>query len=165
MCQFIPMKNFYPKRNNRHNTTLRQFIYSLVAESLQVAFYQNSRIVNEVNQKLLLHECAPEVLSLVRKVFNTVLINSRNGDIHISTERYRDMIILNIEERNNNNGYALAYSIGSLATDATMAVAGASLAIDGAQKRTTVVSLFFPYAQKNSPAFERGSDLTNHLFC
>jgi hypothetical protein len=51
-------------------------------------------------------------------------------------------MILNIQDRNNNNGYALDFSIMSIKQQANEI--GGSLSIEGKQQRVATVSFSFP---------------------
>lgn len=122
--------------------SLKQLVTKLVHSSLPVAHQHHSNLVNEVGQELLLGSDSPKIRSILRDLLNTVVANSSNGEIHISADRYSDVVILQIQERNNNNGYALAYSIGSIEPDAMQI--GGHISIKGPQQKITTISFSFP---------------------
>src|SRR5205085_6589877 len=95
-------------------TSLKQLINNLVNNSLPTAMHNKSIVVNGVAHELTLGAGMSLISTIMHDLLTTVLVNSRNGDIHITADRYHDVVTIDIQERNNNNGYALAYSIGSI---------------------------------------------------
>jgi hypothetical protein len=83
-----------------------------------------------------------QVITVMKDILTTVVANSRNGNIHITAERYKDVVIVEIQERNNYNGYALSFSIGSIEPEA--ASIGGHLTIRGQQQKVTTISFSFP---------------------
>lgn len=77
-----------------------------------------------------------------RRFVSNCVVNSRNGEIHITADRYYSLVIVEIQERKNYNGYALSYSVGSLATEA--AACGGYLSIKGPQQKVTTITFSFP---------------------
>jgi len=94
--------------------SLQQLVSNLVSDFLSAAIHHHTQVVNEVRQEIALGAQNQSALAVISDLLNTVVANSCNGEIHISAEKYRDVLILNIEERNNYNGYALAYSVGAI---------------------------------------------------
>lgn len=123
-------------------TTLQQLVNNLVSNSLSSAIHNHSIIVNEVDQGILLGEPDPRVFPVLNDLLATIVANSRDGEIHISADVYRDTMTIQIQERNNYNGYALSFSINSIEPDA--ARLGGHIVINGAQKRITTISFSFP---------------------
>ncbi len=117
-------------------------VRKLVEASLPLAVSHHTQIVNEVNRNLLLTNGAEQLMQVMQELIYVVIENSKEGDIHIRADRYRDMVLLQIEERNNNNGYALSFSVGSLSTEA--ARLGGHISIDGARSRQVLISFCFP---------------------
>lgn len=123
--------------------SLQQLVSNLVSSSLTAAKHNNTHLVNEVEQGIALGKAEMhKAVSVIRELLNTVVTNSRNGEIHITAERYRDVVILEIQERNNYNGYALAYSISAI--EPAAASAGGHISIAGPQKRITTITFSFP---------------------
>lgn len=122
--------------------SLNQLIKRLVENSLPAALQHHSRIVNEVDRDVLLGPGAEQLNDVLEELMDAVIRNSKEGDIHIRADRYRDMILLQIEERNNYNGYALSFSVGSIEPDA--AKFGGHISIEGARKKQTTISFSFP---------------------
>ena len=124
---------------------LQQLIDGLVGDSLPHAMRKGSVVVNEVGRGVVLRSLDYRLTGLLDLVLQTVIENSRHGDIHISAERKREELVLYIQERNNYNGYALSFSIGALADDA--AVIGGRLEMDNPNKLRTTISLSLPCGQ------------------
>lgn len=123
--------------------SLQQLVSNLVDRSLTTACHNKTRIVNEVARDIVLGKDNESVIAVIRDILAATILNSNNGEIHISAERYSDVLILLIEERNNNNGFALSFSIGSIEPDA--AKIGGHIAIEGARKKRTLISFSFPH--------------------
>lgn len=122
--------------------SLQYLVSSLVNSSLPAAKDNNTHLVNEVGQGVALGTRIHKAISIINDLLSIVVANSRNGEIHISAERFRDVVIVEIQERNNYNGYALAYSIGSIEPDA--ALVGGHISIKGSQQKITTISFSFP---------------------
>ena len=122
--------------------SLQQLVNRLVSSSQDSALRNKTSIVNEVPRNIQVIVDETKVVPVIDELLATVVDNSCNGNIHISADRYRDVIILNIQERNNNNGYALAYSIMSIESQVTEA--GGTLIIQGKQERVATISFSFP---------------------
>lgn len=122
--------------------SLQYLVSSLVNSSLPAAKDNNTHLVNEVGQGVALGTRIHKAISIINDLLSIVVANSRNGEIHISAERFRDVVIVEIQERNNYNGYALAYSIGSIEPDA--ALVGGHISIKGSQQKVTTISFSFP---------------------
>jgi hypothetical protein len=138
--------NYQPQKQKRSGETsaisLQKLINQFLAYSLTTAFHNKSLVVNSVSSAIELSKDRAVIGSVIRDLLATVVSNARNGDICISADRFRDTITLQIQDRNNYNGYALAYSVRAM--EAQAAEAGASIDIDGEQKRVITISLSFP---------------------
>ena len=121
---------------------LQQLIDGLVGNSLPVARHKCSEVVNEVGRGVFLRTVNEKLVNLLDEILSTVISNSRKGDIHISAERINQQLVLSITERNNNNGYALSFSIGALADEAYRM--GGNLDINSPQRLVTTISFAFP---------------------
>jgi|CXWL01.1.fsa_nt_gi hypothetical protein len=122
--------------------SLKQLVSNLVNSSLPAANHNHTCVVNEVEQGIALGADIHKVIAVIRDLLTATVANSRNGEIHITAERYRDVVILEIQERNNYNGYALAFSIGSIEPEA--ASVGGHISIKGPQQKITTISFSFP---------------------
>ena len=99
--------------------------------------------MNDVEQGVVILNDDSNVITILHELLDTVVKNSRCGDIHITAERYSDVVIIEIQERNNYNGYALAFSIGSIEPDA--ALVGGHISMKGQQQKVATISFSFPY--------------------
>lgn len=121
---------------------LQQLIDGLVGNSLPIAMSKGSVVVNEVGRGVVLRSLDYRLTGLLDMLLNTVIENSRSGDIHITAERRNQELVLHIQERNNYNGYALSFSVGALADDA--AIIGGRLEMQSPNKLSTTISLSIP---------------------
>lgn len=129
--------------------SLQQLVNRFVSSSQEMAFRNNVIVVNELPGNLIITADENKVVPVIDELLTAVVLNGKNTNIHVSADRYRDIIILNIQDRNNNNGYALAFSIMSVEQQA--AAAGGSLTIDGKQKKVATISFSFPiYLQQTA---------------
>lgn len=129
--------------------SLQQLVNRFVSSSHEMAFRNKVIIVNEVPGDLIITADENKVVPVIDELLTAVVLNGKNSSIYVSADRYRDIVILNIQDRNNNNGYALAFSIMSVEQQAT--AAGGSLTIDGKQKKVTTISFSFPiYLQQTA---------------
>jgi hypothetical protein len=122
--------------------SLQILVNQLLSNSMTTAFQNKSLVINEVSREVLLPKEKTMIAPVIRDLLAAVISNSKNGQIYISAERFRDMIILQVQERNNNNGYALSSSLAFLEAEAI--VAGGNLEVNGAQKKIVTISLSFP---------------------
>lgn len=122
--------------------SLQQLVSSLVSGFLPAATHHHTQLVNDVRQEIALGAQNQSALAVISDLLNTVVENSRNGEIHITADKYRNVVILNIEERNNYNGYALSYSVGAI--EPAAASAGGHISITGPQKRIITITFSFP---------------------
>jgi hypothetical protein len=127
---------------------LKQLVNQLLSSSLATAFQNDSVVTNEVSREVQLSRDKAMIAPVISDLLAAVISNSRKGQIYISAERYSDIITLNIQERNNYNGFALAWSIKTIEAEA--AAMGASITINGAQQKVVTVSLSFPFQSVNS---------------
>jgi hypothetical protein len=139
------MQNYHPANSLGildGGIPLQQLVNHFVKSSLPSAISNHSQVLNEVSSSVTLNSKNTKVITIMNELLDTVVRNSKNGEIHISADRYSDVIIFQIEERNNNNGYALSYSIGSIEPDAERI--GGHISINGPQKKITTISFSFP---------------------
>lgn len=136
-------KKLHPTIGAFHSTvSLKQLINNLVNSTLPVAHHKNTHVVNEVEKSIALGTTMQHAIGIMNDILTTIVANSRNGEIHITAGRYRDVVTLEFEERNNYNGYALAYSIGSI--EPAAASVGGHISMKGPQQKVTTISFSFP---------------------
>jgi hypothetical protein len=122
-------------------TSLHFLLDSMIKTSQNLAGNNNSRVLNEVSFDICLADKNEKMLSVINELLKAVISNSRNSEICIAAERFRDLVILHIQDRNNYNGYALGFSVQSIEPEA--ADAGAYIHFKEQQKRVATISLSF----------------------
>ena len=122
--------------------TLKQLVDRLVSDSLTNTCNGKNLIVNEMPEHMCILVDEYKEGNVISELLTTVVTNAKNGDIHISAGQFRDVVTLNIEERNNHNGYALASKLKCIEPDAHCV--GGSISIKGEQKLITTISFSFP---------------------
>lgn len=135
-------EQLYTGHTNTSPISLQQLVDSLVNDRLFLARSNHSAVVNEIGTGVSLRKGSEQFIDLIGEVITTVIANSHKGDIHISAERREQEIMLSIQERNNYNGYALSFSIGTLMQDACSI--GGMLDIKCPQKKITTICLSLP---------------------
>jgi hypothetical protein len=124
-------------------TSLQSLINHLLRHSLNdVLRSSDSSVMNEIPPGLSILADKNKLTPVIEQLLATVLANSRRGRIHIRAERFRDIIILEIQDQSNYNGYALDYSIRSLEPMARMI--GGYISIKGTQQLEATISFSFP---------------------
>ncbi len=121
---------------------LRQLVNDLLNNSLSTAIQNRSDVVNEVGEGVVLQGIDTKMVKLLNEVIFTVLNNSNRGDIHISSERYKDHVELRITDKSNYNGYSLSFSIGAIIPDASRI--GADIMLMNHQQREATVVFSIP---------------------
>jgi hypothetical protein len=120
-----------------------QKLIDLLISRVQVTAFVNKTIVlNHVSSDIPMIAEETKVLPVIEELLATVVNNARNSHIHVSADRFRDIVTLNIQDQNNNNGYALDFSIMSIEPQA--AGVGGSLSIAGKQQKIATISFSFP---------------------
>jgi hypothetical protein len=135
---------------NHAGTSLRHVINQLLSDSLPSSVNSKNIIVNEIAAEICM-TANEEVLSVISELLVSVVSNARNGKIHISAEQFKDGVILEIQERNTYNGYALAYRVQSIEPQAAML--GGYITMKGKQQLVTIISFGFPN-QVSSPVYD-----------
>ena len=123
-------------------TSLQLLVNRLVSNSLAGIVRSKSIVVNEVLPEFFITADENKVTPVISELLTTVVANARNGRIYITAERFRDIIILQIQDRNNYNGYALACSIKAIEPQAAMM--GGCINIKSAQQLVATISFSFP---------------------
>jgi hypothetical protein len=146
----VPENDSAPSLANGQSSgiSLQLLVNQLLSHSMPTAFRSKSLVVNGVSRDLKLDKGRIKVAPVIRDLLATVVTNARNGDICISADKFRDIITLQVQERNNYNGYALAYSIRAMESEA--ANVGGSIAINGEQKKVVTISFSFPNQEEAS---------------
>jgi hypothetical protein len=133
------------KQQQSSGLPLRNLVNQLISDSLPAAIQQKTIIVNEVSANMKIAADEAMLSSVIGELLITVVANSRKGSIYINAERFGDVVIFNIQDRNTNNGYALAYSIQSI--ESMAAELGGFITIKGQHQLETTISLSFPNYQ------------------
>ena len=124
--------------------SLRKLISSLISSSSKAAAVNKVFILNEVSAEFRIPAEQVKVISVIKELMTTMAFNGRNTCISVTAEKFTDIIILNFEDQNNNNGYALSFSLMAIEQHARFA--GGNITIDGVQKKVATVSFSFPGA-------------------
>jgi hypothetical protein len=131
----------YPAENYS-GIHLQLLVNSLVNDSLPAAQRNQSAVINEVGKGVVIEPGNSHMIALLGDVIKTIIHNSKRGDIHIGAEKAGNKLVMKIQERNNYNGLALSFSLGTLIPDINFA--GGQLDIDDPRKRVTTVYFSFP---------------------
>jgi hypothetical protein len=99
-------------------------------------------MMNEVSESLIVEANQEKLASVMHSLLSSVLDNARNGEIHISAEKFRDIVILEIQDRNNYNGYALGCRLKSVEPEARRM--GGDISVTGQQQLVATISFSFP---------------------
>ena len=123
-------------------TSLTSLVDQLLRQAEPLALQSKSILVNEIEPAFF--TAAPEsvIRPVLEEILQSVLLVANHGRIHISAEKFGDSITLEFEERNNYNGYALAFrlcSVESLAREA-----GGYLSVKGEKSLLARISFCFP---------------------
>src|SRR5436190_6497075 len=95
--------------------SLQSLINHLLRHSLSdLLRSSDSSVKNEIPANLNLVVSESKITPVIQELLTTVLSNARKGRIHIRADRFRDIIILEISDQSNYNGYALENSIRSI---------------------------------------------------
>lgn len=123
------------------SASLQLLLQAMIRSSQHLAGNNNSIVMNEVSHNICLAAENQKMIPIINELLRTVIANSRNSQICITAERFRDIVILEIQDRNNFNGYALGFSIQTIEPDA--ANAGACLQFNGQKQKVATVSFSF----------------------
>ena len=129
--------------------SLQLLLNKLVSNLPATAALNKIVIENEVSSELKMLADQSKVVPVIDELLTTVVANARNTCIHITAEKFIDIVTLNFEDRNNYNGYALSFSLMAIGQHARFV--GGDINIQGAQKRVATVSFSFP----DSPGMKR----------
>jgi hypothetical protein len=124
-------------------SSLQSMINHLLRHSLNdMLRNSDSSVKNEIPAELSILAEENKLSPVIREVLATVIGNAKKGRIHIRAERFRDIVILEIQDRSNYNGYALDYSIQAL--EPLARTVGGYLSINGQNQLDTTISFSFP---------------------
>jgi len=121
---------------------LQQLIDGVVGNSLSAALQHGSMVCNEVGRDVCLQRVSESFTSLVEEILDAVIDSSRKGDIRIRASRHHQRLTLQITEKNNYNGFALAWRIAVLAQEVSSL--GGTLDIRNPRQLETTISLSIP---------------------
>ena len=124
--------------------SLQQLLDTLVSNLPETIARNKIFVENEVSSEFRMSGDQSKIVPVINELLTTVVANARNTSISITAEKFTDIIIINFEDQNNYNGYALSFSLMSVGQLARLA--GGDISIKGAQKRVATVSFSFPDA-------------------
>jgi hypothetical protein len=123
--------------------SLQSVINHLLRHSLsELLRSSDSSVMNEIPANLYLAVRENKVTPVIQDLLATILRNARKGRIHIRADRFRDIIILEILDQSNYNGYALENSIHSI--EPLARTVGGYISIKGNHQLETTVTFSFP---------------------
>jgi hypothetical protein len=126
-----------------HASCLKSLINQLLRHELSETMRSSdSSVKNEISPDIFIVSDVNKIVPVFQELLATIINNSRKGRIHIRAERFRDIIILEVEDQSNYNGYALDYSLRSIEPVARRV--GGTISIKGQQQLETSVSFSFP---------------------
>lgn len=123
--------------------SLQSLINHLLRHSLSdLLRSSDSSVKNEIPANLNLAISENKLTPVITELLTTVLSNARKGRIHIRADRFRDIIILEILDQSNYNGYALENSIRSI--EPLARTIGGYISIKGNHQLETTITFSFP---------------------
>jgi hypothetical protein len=123
--------------------SLQSLINHLLRHSLSdLLRSSDSSVKNEIPANLNLAISENKLTPVITELLGTVLTNARKGRIHIRADRFRDVIILEIVDLSNYNGYALENSIRSI--EPLARTIGGYISINGNHQLETTITFSFP---------------------
>ena len=140
----VPLHSVYAQsKTTTHAFSLKSLINHLLWHPLSETMrYSDSSVKNEIAADIFMVSDENKIGPVIQELLSTIIRNSRKGRIHIRAERFRDIIILEIEDQSNYNGYALDYSIRSIESLARSV--GGTISIKGQQQLETTITFSFP---------------------
>ena len=123
--------------------SLQSVINHLLRHSLsEVLRSSDSSVMNEISSNLNLVVSENKITPVIQELLATILRNARKGRIHIRADRFRDIIILEVLDQSNYNGYALENSIRAI--EPLARTIGGYISIKGNHQLETTVTFSFP---------------------
>jgi len=140
----VPLHSGYAESKTApYASSLKSLINHLLWHPLSETMRcSDSSVKNEISADIFIVSDENKISPVIQELLSTIIRNSRKGRIHIRADRFRDIIILEIEDQSNYNGYALDYSIRSIEPLARSV--GGTISIKGQQQLETTISFSFP---------------------
>jgi hypothetical protein len=123
-------------------TSLTTLVDQLLLELEPLAQESKSILVNEIEPAFFTAASGMAIAEVVREILQSMLQCARKGRIHVFAEKFGDHITLEFEERNNFNGYALAFRLCSV--EPLAREAGGYLSVKGEKSLLARISFSFP---------------------
>jgi len=98
-------------------------------------------VINSVQPGIYINPASHRVIPVITELLEAVVVNAKNSEICITAERFREVVILQVQDMHNNNGYALGFSLQAIEKEAMDA--GAFIQFKDQQHRIATVSLSF----------------------
>jgi hypothetical protein len=113
------MKNLYPTPiagTNGAGISLQSVVNRLMCDSS----YDDTvaTVCNEVPAEVLIGIDEQKLSPVIHDLLVAVMMNARNGDVHITAEQFNNIVLLQIQDRNAYNAYAVACRLHCFASDA-----------------------------------------------
>src|SRR5258705_4687554 len=98
-----PLHSGYAESKATANgVSLKSLINQLLRHTLSETMCRSdSSVMNEIAPEMYMISDESKVSPVIRELLATIISNSRKGRIHIRADRFRDIIILEIEDQSN----------------------------------------------------------------
>lgn len=123
-------------------TSLTSLMDQLVQEALPLVRQSKSILQNDIEPAFFTAARKSTIQPVLEAIIEALLCCAKQGRIHISAERIGKNIQVLFEERNNYNGYALAFRLCSVETLAREA--GGYLFVKGEKSLQARIGFCFP---------------------
>lgn len=123
-------------------TSLTTLVDELLLEVEPLAQQSKTILLNEMEPAFFTAASGSALSVVIREILQSMLQCARQGRIHIYAEKFGDHITLEFEERNNFNGYALAFRLCSV--EPLAREAGGYLSVKGEKSLLARISFSFP---------------------
>lgn len=125
-------------------TSLTSLVDQLLHEAQPLALQSESILVNEIEPAFFTAVSEAVIRPVIGEILESMLLVANRGRIHIFAEKFGDSITVEFEERNNYNGYALAFRL--CAVESLAREAGGYLSVKGEKSLLARISFCFPDA-------------------
>jgi hypothetical protein len=122
--------------------SLQRLVNHLVNRSKQDNPSFANTIINEVPEGFMVIGDENKLSPVINDLLTTIVMNARNGDIHITADRFNDIATLHIEDRNSYNGYAIASRLHCIESDARKI--GGHVGVSGKTQLVSTIFFSFP---------------------
>src|SRR5258706_4985641 len=97
----VPLHSGYAEsKTATHATSLKSLINHLLWHPLSETMRRSdSSVKNEISADILMVTDENKISPVIQELLSTIISNSRKGRIHIRADRFRDIIILEIEDQ------------------------------------------------------------------